>query len=64
VHAVRIQADLDEVAPSPRSKKQPKLNLTNPANYNWGQYAPLIQRCRRSGWKVLLTVTATRRVGI
>jgi len=57
VHAVRIQLIWDEVAPSPRSKKQPKLNLTNPANYNWGQYAPLIQAMQTLGWKVLLTVT-------
>ncbi|HEX2702283.1 MAG TPA: hypothetical protein VHM72_02485 [Solirubrobacteraceae bacterium] len=57
VHAVRIQLIWNEVAPSPRSKKQPKLNLTNPANYHWGQYQPLIQEMQTLGWKVLLTVT-------
>jgi hypothetical protein len=57
VRAVRIQLIWDEVAPSPRSRKQPKVNLTNPANYNWGQYVPLIQAMQTLGWKVLLTVT-------
>ena len=44
VHAVRIQLIWYEVAPSPRSKKKPSLNLANPASYNWGQYLPLIQQ--------------------
>jgi hypothetical protein len=57
VHAVRIQLIWYEVAPSPRSKKKPSLNLANPASYNWGQYLPLIQQLHQLGWKVLLTVT-------
>ncbi len=57
VHAVRIQLIWYEVAPNPRSKRAPKVDLTNPANYNWGQYQPLIAQMQSLGWKVLLTVT-------
>ena len=57
VHAVRIQLSWYEVAPSPRSKRKPSVNLANPASYNWGQYAPLIQLLQQLNWKVLLTVT-------
>jgi hypothetical protein len=57
VHAVRIQLIWDEVAPNPKSKRKPAVNLANPANYNWGQYQPLIAELQSLGWKVLLTVT-------
>lgn len=57
VHAVRIQLIWDEVAPAPRSKRKPKVDLTNPANYDWGEYQPLIAEMQTLGWKVLLTVT-------
>jgi hypothetical protein len=59
VRAVRIQLVWNEVAPSPRSKTKPKLDLTNPANYDWGEYSGLIGAMQTLGWKVLLTVTGT-----
>ena len=57
VHAVRILLDWNDVAPDPNSRHKPKLNLTNPANYNWGQYAVLMSEMQSLHWQVLLTVT-------
>jgi hypothetical protein len=57
VHAVRIQLVWSEVAPNPNARKKPNVDLTNPANYHWGQYAAAIQEIHALGWKVLLTVT-------
>ena len=57
VHAVRILLDWDDVAPKPSAKHKPKFSATNPADYNWGQYTPLLEEMHTLGWKVLLTVT-------
>jgi hypothetical protein len=58
VHAVRILLEWNTVVPKPNAKKQPSgFNATNPADYNWGQYDPLIAQMQTLGWKVLLTVT-------
>jgi hypothetical protein len=57
VRALRIQLIWQSVAPSPNATKKPNVNLANPANYNWGQYVPLIEEAQSLGWKVLLTVT-------
>jgi hypothetical protein len=58
VHAVRILLEWNTVVPKPNAKKKPSgFDPTNPADYNWGQYDPLIAEMQTLGWKVLLTVT-------
>jgi hypothetical protein len=57
VHALRVELYWHEVAPSPNSATAPTFDATNPANYNWGQYVPLLAEAQRLNWQVLLTVT-------
>jgi hypothetical protein len=64
VHAVRILLNWGEVAPNPDSHTKPAVDLTNPASYDWGQYAALIDELHGLGWKVLLSVTAQPPSGI
>jgi hypothetical protein len=58
VRAIRVQLFWREVAPAGTSSKQPAFDATNPASYNWGQYAPLLEEAHRLHWNVLLTVTS------
>ncbi len=57
VHALRVVMYWDDVAPSPNSASTPKVDLTNPANYAWGQYAALITAAQKLHWPVLLDVS-------
>ena len=57
VHALRIVMYWQNVAPSPNSATTPKVDLTNPANYAWGQYAAEIAAARQLHWPVLLDVS-------
>ena len=57
VHALRIVMYWRNVAPSPTSTAVPKVDLTNPANYNWGQYAALITAARALHWSIMLNVS-------
>jgi hypothetical protein len=58
VRALRVQLFWRNVAPSPNSSRRPSFDATNPASYNWGQYAPLLAEAKALHWAVLLTVTS------
>jgi hypothetical protein len=58
VHALRVQLFWRNVAPAGKSSRRPSFDATNPANYNWGQYVPLLAEAHALHWSVLLTVTS------
>jgi hypothetical protein len=58
VHALRLQLFWRSVAPAAKSSRRPSFDATNPANYNWGQYVPLLAEAHALHWTVLLTVTS------
>jgi hypothetical protein len=58
VRALRVELYWHQVAPSPNSATRPSFDATDPANYSWGQYDPLLAEAARLKWKVLLTVTS------
>jgi hypothetical protein len=58
VKALRIELSWNEVAPGPNNVTRPTFDATNPGNYNWATYDPLIAEAVRLHWKILLTVTA------
>jgi hypothetical protein len=58
VKALRVELYWRQVAPSPSSRNRPKVDLTDPTKYHWGQYDLLMAAAQRLKWPVLLTVTA------
>lgn len=58
VKALRVELVWRNVAPASHSARRPRFDATNPANYNWGEYDPLLAEAQRLKWQVLLTVTA------
>jgi len=58
VHALRVQLYWQAVAPGPKSSRRPNFDATNPANYSWGQWDPLLAEAKALNWQVLLTVTS------
>jgi cellulase (glycosyl hydrolase family 5) len=44
-------------APRPNSKKKPKVDLSNPASYNWSALDTLMASAKAKGIKVMLTPT-------
>jgi hypothetical protein len=58
VKALRVELNWETVAPDPTSATAPKFEATNPASYNWGQFAALLAEAKSRKWPVLLTVTA------
>jgi hypothetical protein len=58
VRALRVQLFWRNVAPAAASSHRPTFDATNPASYNWGQYAPLLAEAHALHWPVLLTVTS------
>jgi|HigsolmetaAR202D_1030399.scaffolds.fasta_scaffold05125_2 hypothetical protein len=57
VRALRIVLYWYDVAPDRDSRVRPSADLTDPAVYDWGKYAPAIEEAARRGWKVQLTVS-------
>jgi hypothetical protein len=57
VNRLRVILTWRNVAPSPTSRTKPSVDLTDPANYNWGEYDALLTDAAQRGWKVLLTVS-------
>jgi len=57
IHSLRIVMYWEDVAPSPNSATTPKVDLTNPKNYNWGQYAALLAAAHQLHWTVMLDVS-------
>jgi len=58
VRALRVELSWHTVAPGANSVHRPTFDATDPANYNWSQYDPLIEEARERGWQVLLTITS------
>jgi hypothetical protein len=58
VKALRVELQWGFVAPGANSATKPSFEATNPASYDWGQYAILLAEAQRLHWPVLLTVTA------
>jgi hypothetical protein len=58
VHALRIELYWATVAPGSTSATKPNFDATNPANYQWSGWDPLLAEAKRLGWPVLLTVTS------
>jgi hypothetical protein len=58
VKALRIELNWFNVAPGQTGTTKPAFDMTNPANYAWGEYDALIAEAQRLHWKVLLTLTS------
>ena len=56
VRSLRIVLYWKDVAPDPNGGR-PQLDGTDPANYDWSKYDPLIAAANARGWPVLLTVS-------
>lgn len=57
VRSLRVTLYWHKVAPASNSRIRPKVDLTDPASYDWGGYEPEIAGAHARGWKILLTVT-------
>ena len=57
VHALRIVMYWEDVALAPNSTKVPKVNLASPNEYDWGQYAALIDEASALHWTIMLDVS-------
>lgn len=57
VKALRVELKWYDVAPYRTNASKPNLDLTQPFNYLWGQYAIVLAEAKRLGWPVLLTIT-------
>jgi hypothetical protein len=57
VKALRVELKWGEAAPDPTSATKPSFEATNPASYDWDDYATLLAEVKQLGWPVLLTIT-------
>jgi hypothetical protein len=56
-HALRVVLYWHDVAPDADSRVKPKLDMTDPANYDWSKYQPVLDEAKARGWTVQLTVS-------
>ncbi|WP_324337595.1 hypothetical protein [Baekduia sp.] len=56
-HALRIVLYWHDVAPDADSRVKPKLDMTDPASYDWSKYQPVLDEAKQRGWTVQLTVS-------
>ncbi|HEY4095613.1 MAG TPA: hypothetical protein VGM33_08895, partial [Baekduia sp.] len=56
-HALRVVLYWDEVAPEPDSRVKPQLDMTDPANYDWSKYQPVLDEAKARGWTVQVTAS-------
>lgn len=57
VRALRVILYWRDVAPSPRAKRPPDFDATNPAAYDWSRYDAVVDSARSRGMTVLLTIS-------
>ncbi len=57
VRSVRIVLYWHDVAPSPDERVKPSFDATDPGQYDWSRYDPMIQGAASRGWQVLVTVS-------
>jgi hypothetical protein len=56
-HALRVVLYWQDVAPDAESRVKPKLDMTDPANYDWSKYQPVLDEARARGWTVQVTAS-------
>jgi hypothetical protein len=55
--SLRIVLYWHDVAPDADSRVKPKLDMTDPASYDWSKYQPVLDEAQRRGWSVQVTVS-------
>jgi hypothetical protein len=55
--SLRIVLYWHDVAPDADSRVKPKLDMADPANYDWSKYQPVLDEAQRRGWTVQVTVS-------
>lgn len=55
--ALRIVLYWQDVAPDPASRIKPRLDMADPANYDWSKYQPVLDEAQRRGWTVQVTAS-------
>ena len=56
-HALRVVLYWKDVAPDHDSRIKPKLDMTDPAVYDWSKYQPVLDEAKARGWTVQVTAT-------
>jgi hypothetical protein len=56
-HALRVVLYWQDVAPEPDSRVKPKLDMTDPASYDWSKYQPVLDEAKARGWTVQVTAS-------
>ncbi|MCW2986262.1 MAG: hypothetical protein JWR63_3832 [Conexibacter sp.] len=56
-HALRIVLYWKDVAPQADSRVKPKLDMSDPATYDWSKYQPVLDEAKARGWTVQVTAT-------
>jgi hypothetical protein len=56
-HALRIVLYWKDVAPDHDSRVKPKLDMADPANYDWSKYQPVLDEAKARGWTVQITAS-------
>jgi len=57
VHQLRVIVLWSKVAPGPDSAQKPDFDATNPAEYDWSRYDPILAEAAQRGWQVLITIS-------
>ena len=55
--SLRIVLYWHDVAPDADSRVKPKLDMADPANYDWSKYQPVLDEAQRRGWTVQVTAS-------
>src|SRR3979490_229670 len=56
-HALRVVLYWHDVAPAADDRVKPKLDMADPASYDWSKYQPVLDEAKRRGWTVQVTVS-------
>jgi hypothetical protein len=56
-HALRIVLYWHDVAPDADSRVKPKLDMADPAVYDWSKYQPVLDEAKARGWTVQVTAS-------
>jgi len=56
-HALRVVLYWKDVAPDAASRVKPKLDMTDPSNYDWSKYQPVLDEAKARGWTVQVTAS-------
>jgi hypothetical protein len=56
-HALRVVLYWQDVAPDAAARVKPKLDMTDPASYDWSKYQPVLDEAKARGWTVQVTAS-------